>query len=64
MTTFELIRELSMCAPDAEVRLVIKDAGIGGATPSVGIPHRGVSNGFDWDNGRVLIRTDADITKV
>lgn len=63
MTVFELIRELSMCEPDSEVRIVVTDSNIAGATPSTGIRRRGVNNGFDWDNGRVLISTEDEIKK-
>jgi hypothetical protein len=48
MTVFELIRELSMCEPDSEVRIVVTDSNIVGATPTTGIGRRGISNGFDW----------------
>ena len=63
MTVFELIRELSMCEPDSEVRIAVTDPNAVGATPSVGINRRGVSSGFDWDNGKTLIVTDTPIAK-
>jgi hypothetical protein len=57
MNVFELIRELSQCDPESEVRIVVAGRGFG-RTPSVGIPPRGVSSGIDWDNGEVLIRPE------
>lgn len=63
MTVFELIRELSMCEPDADVRIVVADSNVVGATPTTGIRRRGISNGFDWDNGKVLISTEDKIKK-
>lgn len=63
MTVFELIRELTMCEPNAEVRIVVTDKKCFGATPTVGLGSRSVMNGFDHDMGKVLLRTDKEICK-
>lgn len=64
MTVFEMIGQLSSCDPNAEVKIIVVNIDAVGATPSVGVDHRGINNGFDWDSGRVLIRADTEIMKV
>lgn len=48
---------------DDDVRVVVSGDSYG-MTPSVGIKDKwGVINGFDWDNGIVLIETDVELVK-
>jgi hypothetical protein len=63
MTVFELIRELALCEPNAEVRIVVTDKKCAGATPTVGLGSRSVHCGFDHDAGKVLLCTDKEICK-
>jgi hypothetical protein len=64
MTAFELIRELAMCEPNSEVRIVVTDKKCVGATPTVGLGSRSVHYGFDHKAGKVLLYTDKEICRV
>jgi len=60
MTVYEMIRLLSTCESDSEVRIVFEKSL--GKVASVGIDRRGIKEGFDFDKGTCLITTDRKIT--
>ena len=64
LTRAELIARLVAVddhAPEAQaVLVVLQGQGAIGATPGVAIAS--VESGFDWDNGRVLLRTERPLT--
>lgn len=61
MKVREMIELLGTSDPEANVVIVVEGSSFG-ATPCVEISDR-IVNGFDWDAGRVLIRTKQKIRK-
>ncbi|QYC52434.1 hypothetical protein [Salmonella phage SSBI34] len=59
MKVNDLIELLWTCDPDADVVIPVEVGHITiGALPTVGV--EGVSNGFDWDSGKVFLKVSDD----
>lgn len=61
MKKSELFKALSHIWNDGEIVVVLKQGGVGG-TPCTTITT--ISQGFDWDNGKILLGTEKPVVTV